>query len=69
MKFFEFATCGNFFLGSVSNDIFFVKTFFYPIFEVFAKHQEKFKVGKVNKYDEETEYIEQKRFHPPKRHV
>ena len=35
-----------------------------------GKNQKKFKVGKVRKYDEETEYfVKKNRFHPSKRRL
>ena len=69
LKFFKIATYGKFFLEYVSNGIFSWKWFSTLFLGFFGKNQKKFKVGKVRKYDEETEYFEKKSFHPSKRHL
>ena len=69
LEIFKIATCGNFFSRMLLKWCFFSKMFFRFMFEVFlAKIGKKNKVGKVRKYDEETEYL-RKRFHPSKGHL
>ena len=41
---------------------------FHLTFDAF-KIRKKIKVGKIRKSDEETDYLEKKRFHPSKRHI
>ena len=49
---------------------FFLENVFPPYFRgFFGENLKKNKIGKVRKYDGETEYLEKKRFHPSKRHL
>ena len=64
LKFFKNATCGNFFLKCLPKLQFFfskcLSTFFLKFF--LAKNEKKIKIGKVRKYDGETEYFEKTAF-------
>ena len=57
LEIFQIRHMCQFFLECVSNGIFFLKMSFYLIFEAFfAKIRQKFKVGKLTKFYEETEF-------------
>ena len=60
---FEMVEYDKFFLYNVDQMVLCLKNVFPPFCEVFiAENQKIFEVGKVRKFEEETEYFEKKRF-------